>query len=94
MVGPLFIILQAARYGIGIHMLRKVLPHLSKGQLSKDTFVQGTVVQGHFSPRDISPRRHLSKETLVQGDFCPRYKFETLIAVHIFFSRSIINLIS
>ena len=31
------------------------------------TFVQGTVVQGHLCPRDISPRRHLSKETFVQG---------------------------
>ena len=31
-----------------------------------DTFVQGTVVQGPLCPRDISPRRLLSKETLVQ----------------------------
>ena len=37
-----------------------------------DTFVQGTVVQGPLCPRDISPRRLLSKETLVQGDYCPR----------------------
>ena len=42
-----------------------------------DTFVQGTVVQGPLCPRDISPRRLLSKETLVQGDYCPRLKFET-----------------
>ena len=32
------------------------------------TFVQGTVVQGPLSPRDISPRRLLSKETIVQGE--------------------------
>ena len=37
-----------------------------------DTFVQGTVVQGPLCPRDISPRGLLPKETLVQGDFCPR----------------------
>ena len=37
-----------------------------------DTFVQGTVVQGPLCPKDISPRRLLSKETLVQGDYCPR----------------------
>ena len=42
-----------------------------------DTLVQGTVVQGPLCPRDISPRRLLSKETLVQGDYCPRLKFET-----------------
>ena len=37
-----------------------------------DTFAQGTVVQGPLCPRDISPRRLLSKETLVQGDISPR----------------------
>ena len=37
-----------------------------------DTFVQGTVVQGPLCPREISPRRLLSKETLVQGDHCPK----------------------
>ena len=52
--------------------LKVVFTHLSKGQLSKD----------HL---DISPRRLLSKETLVQGDYCPRWKFETLRAVHIIF---------
>ena len=51
-----------------------------------DTFVQGTVVQGPLCPRDISPIRLLSKETLVQGDYCPRWKFETLRAGHIIFS--------
>ena len=39
-----------------------VLIHLSKGQLSKDHFVQGTLVQ-----EDFCPRRHWSKETIVQG---------------------------
>ena len=39
-----------------------VLRHLSKGQLSKDHFVQGTLVQ-----EDFCPRRHWSKETIVQG---------------------------
>ena len=50
-----------------------------------DAFVQGTVVRGPLCPRDISPRRLLSKETLVQGDNCPSWKFETLRAVHIIF---------
>ena len=40
-----------------------VLIHLSKGQLSKDHFVQGTLVQ-----EDFCPRRHWSKETIVQGE--------------------------
>merc|ERR1712208_259596 len=39
-----------------------VLLHLSEGQLSKETFVQGTLVQ-----EDFCPRRHWSKETFVQG---------------------------
>ena len=42
-------------------------------------------------PRDISPRGLLSKEKLVQGDYCPRWKFETLKAVHIVFCHFIIN---
>ena len=50
-----------------------------------DTFVPGTVVQGPLCPRNISPRRLLSKETLAQGDYCPRRKFGTLRAVHIIF---------
>ena len=49
------------------------------------TFLQGTAVQGQFCPRDISIRRLLSKETLVQGDCSPRYRFEALMAVHIIF---------
>ena len=47
---------------------------MSKGQLSKETLVQGDI-----SPRDSCPRRLWSKETLVQGDnhmyFSPRKKF-------------------
>ena len=58
-----------------------VLLHLSKGQLSMDTLVQGTLVQEDFC----------SKETLVQRDFCPRRKFETLRAVHIIFCNFTIN---
>ena len=50
-----------------------------------DTFGQGTFVQGQLCPRDISPRRLLPKETLVQGDFCLRCKFEKSMAVHIIF---------
>ena len=42
---------------------KMVLIHLSKGQLSKDHFVQGTLVQ-----EDFCPRRHWSKETIVQGE--------------------------
>ena len=52
-----------------------VLIHLSKGQLSKDHFVQRTLVQ-----EDFCPRRPWSKETFVQG-----VKFETLMAVHFIF---------
>ena len=48
-----------------------------------ETLVQGTLVQGYTCPRNISPRRHLSKDTLfqgrhyskktlVQGDICPK----------------------
>ena len=49
-------------------MVKLVLIHLSKGQLSKDHFVQGTsLVQ-----EDFCPRRLMSKE-----------KVETLRAVHI-----------
>ena len=36
------------------------------------TFVQGTCVQGDICPSDICPRRQLSKETVIQGDNCPR----------------------
>ena len=51
-------------------------------------FVQGAVVQGQLCPRDISPRKLLPEEILVQGDFCPRCKFETLMAAHIVFFHS------
>ena len=40
--------------------------------LSKETFVQGMFVQGTFVQGDFCPRRLLSKETFVQGDYCPR----------------------
>ena len=75
MVGPLFIILQAARYGIGMHMhmLRKVLPHLSKGQLSEETMVQGENVQG-----DFGPRRRLSMEAFT-SDMISLLKFFSFI---------------
>ena len=43
-------------------MLHWVLIHLSKGQLSKDHFFQGTLVQ-----EDFYPRSQWSKETFVQG---------------------------
>ena len=42
----------------------RVLPHLSKGQLSKET-----MVQGDKCPRDSCPRRFWSEETFVQGSF-------------------------
>ena len=41
--------------------LTGMLPHFSKGQLSKDNFVQGTLVQ-----EDFCPRKHWSKVTFVQ----------------------------
>ena len=44
-------------------VFRRVLIHLSKGQLSKDHFVQGTLVQ-----EDFCPRKHWSNETFVQGE--------------------------
>ena len=39
-----------------------VLPHLSKGQLSKETMVQGENGQGTAVQGDFGPRRLLSKE--------------------------------
>ena len=39
-----------------------VLIHLSKGQLSKDYFVQRTLLQ-----EDFCPRRYWSKQTVLQG---------------------------
>ena len=39
-----------------------MLPHLSKGQLSKETMVQMTNVQGTVVQGDFGPRRLLSKE--------------------------------
>ena len=38
-----------------------MLGQLSKGRLSKED----------YCPRDFCPRRLLSKETFVQGDYCP-----------------------
>ena len=32
------------------------------------TIVQGAIIQGNNCPRDSSPRRQFSKETIVQGD--------------------------
>ena len=49
------------------------------------TIVQGTIVQGNSSPRDISPMTQLSKQTIVQGDFCPRSTFDVVKAAHIIF---------
>ena len=36
------------------------------------TIVQGTIVQGTSCPRRLLSKGQLSKQTLVQGDFCPR----------------------
>ena len=47
--------------------------------MSKDTYVQGTLVQEDFCQGDIGSSRFLSKETSVQVDFCPRGKFEVSI---------------
>merc|ERR1711873_863 len=72
----------------------KVLRQLSKGRLSKETFVrgdfcptrllsketfvQGMFVQGTFVQGDFCPRRFLSKETFVRADFCPKLSEDIL----------------
>ena len=48
--------------GIGIGISIRVLIHLSKGQLSKDTFVHGG-----RGPSDSCPRRLAAKEIFGQG---------------------------
>ena len=45
----------------GVHWQSLVLLHLSNGLGSNETFVQGTLVSEDFCPRDIGPRRLLSK---------------------------------
>ena len=50
-------------------VLKGVYPQVFGGV---DTLIQGTLVQGPLCPRDIRPRRLLSEETFVQGDYCPR----------------------
>ena len=52
------------------------------------TFVQGTIVQGDMGPRGQMSKGQLSKEFLVQGDFCPSKLFPVL-SLLIFFSFSI-----
>ena len=47
-----------------------------------ETFVPGTVVKGDLCPRYISPRSLLSKETLVQGDFCTTCNIQILMDAH------------
>ena len=49
------------------------------------TIVQGTIVQGHGCPREFCPMTQLSKQTIFQGDFCPRSKFDEVEAAHIIF---------
>ena len=43
-----------------------VLPHLSKGQLSKETMVQGTVVKGDFGPRRLLSKEAFTIDKLAQ----------------------------
>ena len=56
------------------------------------TIVQGTTVQGDSCPSDFCPMTQLSKQTIVQGDFCPRSKFDEMKAAHIIFFHSITQL--
>ena len=51
-------------YWKGRQVLTSVLPHLSKGQLSKEA-----MVQGDNCPKDSCTRRFWSEETFVQGSF-------------------------
>ena len=68
-----------------------VLQQLSKGQLSKVTVVQGTVVQVDSCPRILLSKetivqgRLLSKVTVVKGDFCPRRQLHVLLSKDILF---------
>ena len=53
------------------------------------TFVQGTVVQGDLGPRGQMSKGQLSKEILVQGDFCPRKLLPVISLLTLFFLFSI-----
>ena len=53
------------------------------------TFDQGTVVQGDHGPRGQMSKGQLSKEILVQGDFCPMKLFPVISLLQLFFSFSI-----
>ena len=46
-----------------------VLPHLSKGRLSKETMVQGTAVQGDFGPRKLLSKEDFTSDKLAQINF-------------------------
>ena len=57
--------------------------------LGAATIVQGTFVQGDSSPRDISPMTQLSKQTIVQENFCSRRRLPVkslLKLIFLFFS--------
>ena len=49
------------------------------------TFVQGTVVQVDHGPRGQMSKGQLSKEILVQGDFCPRKLLPVISLLTLFF---------
>ena len=49
------------------------------------TFVQGTFAQGDLGPRGQMSKGQLSKEILVQGDFCPRKLLPVISLLKLFF---------
>ena len=60
-----------------------VLPHLSKGQLSKETMVQGTNVQGTVVQGGFGPRRLLSKEAFTSDQLAQITFFYSLLDIMI-----------
>ena len=67
--------------------LCKVLPHLSKGQLSKETLVQGDKVQGTVVQGDFGPGRLLSKKAFTSDRLAQ-------IIFFIFYYKSLLGLMS
>ena len=60
-----------------------VLPHLSKGQLSKETMVQGTNVQETDVQGGFGPRRLLSKEAFTSDQLAQITFFYSLLDIMI-----------
>ena len=60
-----------------------------RSNLGVATFVQGTVVQEDLGLRGQMSKGQMSKEILVQGDFCPRKLLPVICLLKLFFLFSI-----